>query len=47
MYEKLFNKNEIPTMEELLTHVGKAKEKFEAIEDYLTKDLKNRKGDLF
>ena len=40
MYERLSNKNETPTIEELLTHIGKAKEMFEIIDNYLTDELK-------
>ena len=39
MYEKLSNKNETPAMEGLLTHIGKAKEIFEIIDNYLTGEL--------
>ena len=35
MYERLLNKNEMPTMEEFLSHIGKEKNLFEIIDVFL------------
>ena len=39
MYERLANKNETPDMEQLLSHIGKAKELFAIINTYLMDEL--------
>lgn len=43
MYERLLNKNEMPTIEELLAFVGKGKELFDSIEAFLINEIKSVK----
>ena len=47
MYERLSNKNETPTMGELLTHIGKANEMFEITDNYLTDELKTTEKKIY
>lgn len=39
MFERLINKNEIPTMKEFLDYIGKGKELFENIDAYLQNEI--------
>ena len=41
MYERLLNKNEMPTMEEFLAFIGKRKELFDSIEAFLINEIKS------
>ena len=43
MYERIFNKNETPSMEIFLSHIGKRKALFEVIDVFLSKDLNSIK----
>lgn len=39
MYERLIPKNQMPTLEEYLSHIGKEKDLFDAIDAFLVDDL--------
>ena len=43
MYERLLNKNEMPTMEEFLAYIGKGKEWFDNIDAFLINELNSEK----
>lgn len=43
VYERLTNKNEIPTIEEFSAYIGKAKELFEIIDDFLINKINSEK----
>ena len=43
MYERLLNKNEMPTMEEFLAYIGKGKELFENIDAFLINEINSEK----
>lgn len=41
MYERLLNKNEMPTMEEFLTYIRKGNELFDNIDAFLINEIKS------
>ena len=43
MYERLLNKNEMPTIEEFLVHIGKGKELFDSIDTFLINEINSSK----
>lgn len=43
MYERLINKKEIPTKEEFLDYMGKSRELFDMVDDFLINELKAEK----
>lgn len=43
MYERLINKNEMPTIEEFLVHIGKGKELFGSIDAFLINEINSSK----
>lgn len=43
MYERLINKNEMPTIDELLVYIGKAKELFDSIDAFLINEINSSK----
>lgn len=43
MYERLINKNEMPTIDELLVYIGKAKELFDSIDAFLINEINSAK----
>lgn len=43
MYERLINKNEMPTIEEFLVHIGKGKELFDSIDAFLINEINSSK----
>jgi len=43
MYERLLNKNEMPTIEEFLAYIGKGKELFDSIDAFLIYEINSVK----
>lgn len=43
MYERLKNKNEVPTIEECMDHIGTSKELFETVDTFLLDEIKSIK----
>lgn len=43
MYERLINKNEMPTIEEFLVYIGKGKELFDSIDAFLINEINSVK----
>lgn len=47
MYERLLNKNEMPTMEEFIAYIGRGKELFESIDAFLINEINSEKAIKF